>query len=314
MYGALAPQEDNTVKLSLPTLAGGTLLFFAGAVLLASPAIAQTTGTSHPENLDDDIVVAAPQTPAAPAPALQTRTVAVAPAPRTQTDDIYKPYQPLGQTAGEVRSAQLTPAVDPADADIVTSYPYDPNALVEGTLIKVRLVGLLSTESTRPGSHFVATLTENVLHDGKVILPVGASLEGRVTEVRGGKRIGGGSAIHLEPETVALPDGTLYRLSARVIDVDAGHSTRVNDEGTIVGGNHTKGHVTTLAATTGGGAVTGAVLGGGVGAAVGAGIGAGVGTVLWLNQDRQQTLDEGTVLVFSLNRPMGLTPTTASNR
>jgi hypothetical protein len=293
-------------KITAPSLIAGTLL------LLASPAFAQTTGTSHPESLDDNIVVAAPQTPAAPAPALQTRTVA--PAPRPQTDDTYKPYQPAGQTAEVVHPALATPAVDPADADIVTSYPYDENALVEGTLIKARLVGTLSTESTRPGSHFIATLTENILHDGKVILPVGASLEGRVTEVRGGKRISGGAAIHLEPETVTLPDGTLYRLSARVIDLDAGHSTHVNDEGTIVGGNHIAGHVTTLAATTGGGAITGAVLGGGVGAAVGAGVGAGVGTVLWLRQDRQQTLPEGTLLIFSLNRPMGLIPTTAASR
>jgi len=289
-------------KIAVPTFIAGTLL------LMASPAFAQSTGTSHPENLDDDIVVAAPQTPAAPAPALQTH--AVAPAAPPQADDTYKPYRPAGQLA----PAQATPAVDPADADIVTSYPYDPNALVEGTLLKARLVGPLSTENTRPGSHFIATLSENVMHDGRVILPVGASLEGRVTEVRGGKRIGGGAAIHLEPETVTLPDGTLYRLTARVIDVDAGHGAHVNDEGTITGGDHTKGHVATLAATTGGGAVTGAVLGGGVGAAVGAGIGAGVGTILWLNQDRQQTLQEGTLLIFSLNRPMGLIPSTANNR
>jgi hypothetical protein len=301
-------------KMTTPTLIAGTLL------LLASPAFAQTTGTSHPETLDDSITVVAPQTSTvtvapAPAPALQTRTVA--PAPPPQADDTYKPYQPYqpaGQTAEVVRPARPTPAVDPADAEIVTTYPYDPNALVEGTLIKARLIGTLSTENTRPGSHFIATLTDSVMHDGRVILPIGASLEGRVTEVRGGKRISGGAAIHLEPETITLPDGTLYRLSARVIDLDTGHKTRVNDEGTIVGGSNTKAHVTTLAATTGGGAVAGAVLGGGVGAAVGAGIGAGVGTILWLNQDRQQALEEGTLLIFSLNRPMGLIPSTAAHR
>jgi hypothetical protein len=290
-----------------------TATLAAAMLLMASPTFAQTTGTSHPESLDDSIVVAAPQnstvTATPPAPTLQTR----APQPTIQTDDTYRPYhpsQPPAQTAEAVRR----PAVDPADEGVVTTYPYDPNALVEGTLLKARLVGELSTESTKPGSHFIATLSENVLHDGKVILPVGASLEGRVTQVRNGKRISGGAAIHLEPETVTLPDGTLYRLTARVIDLDNGHNSRVNGEGTIVGGNHTKGHVTTLAATTGGGAVTGAVLGGGVGAAVGAGIGAGVGTVLWLNQDRQQTLAEGTELIFSLNSPMTLTPSTANNR
>jgi hypothetical protein len=282
---------------SMPSLVASTFL------LLASPGFAQMSGTSHPEALDDNITVAAPQNSTVvvttPAPALRPRVVepVVAAAPRAEAEVVRPP----------LRAAEVDP-----DAGIVTSYPYDENALVEGTLLKARLVGSLSTESTRQGSHFIATLTQNVEHDGKVILPVGASLEGRVTEVRAGKRISGGAAIHLEPETVTLPDGTLYRLTARVIDLDSGHSSHVNDEGTIVGGNHTTGHVATLAATTGGGAVAGAVLGGGVGAAVGAGIGAGVGGVLWLNQDRQQTLGDGTELVFSLNRPMALTPATTT--
>jgi len=287
------------VKHSISTLIAGTSL------LLAAPVFAQNSGTSHPEKLDDTITVTAPQNSvvtvappaAAPAPALQTR----------QPEEVYvAPAPPAAQYAPQ--PAQVRQSADPADAGIVTDYPYDPNALVEGTLIKARLVGSLSTETTPRGTSFVATLTENVLHDGRVILPAGASLEGLVTEVRGGKRLTGGSALHIVPETVTLPDGTQYRIAARLIDLDAGHNARVNGEGTIVGGDHTTGHVVTLGATTGGGAIAGAVVGGGVGAAVGAGIGAGVGTVLWLNQDRQQTLPEGTKLIFSLNRPMELTP------
>ena len=291
----------KTLKLSLQGLAA------SGLLLLASPALAQMSGTSHPEALDDNINVVAPQkivTQAAPPVQQQSSAeeVYVAPAPVA-----HREAPPAHR---ELVRASATVAEDP-DAGIVTSYPYNENALSEGTVLKARLVGSLSTADTKPGSHFIATLSQNVEHNGKVILPMGASLEGRVTQVRSGKRISGGAALHLEPETVTLPDGTQYHLTARVVDLDSGHNSRVNDEGTIVGGNHTKGHVTTLAATTGGGAVTGAVLGGGVGAAVGAGIGAGVGTVLWLNQDRQQTLDEGTELVFSLNGPMNLTPAAA---
>src|SRR5205823_1813643 len=125
---------------------------------------------------------------------------------------------------------------------IVTTLPYSENSLSTGTLLKAHLVGTLSTETTRQGSHFIALLSNNVEHNGKVILPMGASLEGRVTTVRSGKRISGGAAIHLEPETVTLPDGTLYRLNARVTDLDGNHGTHVNDEGTIVGGNHNTGH------------------------------------------------------------------------
>jgi len=274
-------------------------------LLLTTPAFAQTTGTSHPETLNDDIVVApAPPPvvvtpPAAPAPALQPRIVEQAAPVQRQTAEVYQPYQP----------AVRPPENDP-DAGIVTSSPHYENALSEGTVLRARLVGELSTANTKQGSHFIATLSRNVEHDGRVILPVGASVEGRISEVRGGHRLGAAAAIHLVPESVTLPDGTLYRLDAQLIDLDAGRNTRVNSEGTVIGNDHTAGHLTTLGATTGGGAIAGAILGGGPGLLIGAGVGAGVGTVIWLRQDRQQTLQEGTELVFSLNRPMEITPTT----
>lgn len=286
------------MKLSIPALVGGTFL------LLSVPVIAQTTGTSHPETLKDDIVVAPPQAPVVqtppPAPALQPRVVEQ-PAPiQRQAEEAYQPATP----AHDVR----TPDND-LDAGIVTTAPHYENALSEGTVLRAHLVGELSTANTKQGSHFIATLSHNVEHDGRVILPVGASVEGRISEVRGGHRLGAAAAIHLVPESVTLPDGTLYRLDAQLIDLDAGRNTRVNSEGTVVGNDHTAGHLATLGATTGGGAIAGAIIGGGPGLLIGAGIGAGVGTVIWLRQDRQQTLQEGTELVFSLTSPMEITPT-----
>jgi hypothetical protein len=282
------------MKLSIPAL---TLL------LLTTPAFAQTTGTSHPEALNDDIVVAPPPAPVVitaaptPAPALQPRIVEQAAPVQRQSADVFLPYQPA-----------VRPPANDLDAGIVTTAPHYENALSEGTVLRARLVGELSTANTKQGSHFVATLSRNVEHDGRVILPVGASVEGRISEVRGGHRLGPAAAIHLVPESVTLPDGTLYRLDAQLIDLDGGRNTKVNGEGTVVGNDHTAGHLTTLGATTGGGAITGAIIGGGPGLLIGAGVGAGVGTVIWLRQDRQQTIMEGTELVFSLNRPMEITP------
>ena len=93
------------------------------------------------------------------------------------------------------------------DAGIVTYVPSRPGEIPEGTLVKVRLREDLSTLTTRPGTKFRAEVSEPVMRDGRVIVPVGSLLEGRVTWVRGGKRIGGPAAIHLEPRTVTLPDG-----------------------------------------------------------------------------------------------------------
>lgn len=306
------------MKISTPVLTGGIFLLFAAQVF------AQDSGMSHPETLNDTIVVAPPAsvvivTPASAAntPTLHTRaaqpTVQVVVPAESGPSEVYLPYQPYQPNQQPQHSASAVEvAALGADAGIVTTYPYAENALSAGTILRAHLVGTLSTDSTRAGSHFIATLAQNVEHNGRVILPVGASLEGRVTQISSGRRFSGGASIHLEPETVTLPDGTLYHLSARVVDLDSTQNAHVNDEGTIMGSDHNRGHAVTLGATTAGAALAGAAIGGGVGAAVGAGVGAGVGTVLWLKQDRGQSIPAGTELIFSLNSPMDLSPTAAA--
>jgi len=59
------------------------------------------------------------------------------------------------------------------------------------------------------------------------------------------------------------------------------------------------------------GAVTGAVLGGPGGALAGGIIGAGVITVHLLVDHPQATLEDGTVLLFTLSEPLNLVPATA---
>jgi hypothetical protein len=178
----------------------------------------------------------------------------------------------------------------------------------EGTLLKVRMNDALSTRTTIRGSAFTAAVAEDVQHDGSVVIPAGSVLDGMVTEVRGGRRISGRAAIHLEPRRVTLPDGTYYVLHAQVIDTSAENSVTINDEGTILRRDHAKETLAIVSATTGSAAVAGAMIGGGVGAAVGAGIGAGAGTILWLKQDRETALPKDTALVFSLTTPMMMHP------
>jgi hypothetical protein len=145
-----------------------------------------------------------------------------------------------------------------------------------------------------------------------VIVPTGAVLEGRVTWVRGGKRIGGPAAIHLEPRSVTLPDGGQYMLHARVIDTDSWDNTGVDDEGTITRKQSGKKTLGAMTLAAGGPMAAGAVIGGLPGAVIGAGVGAGVGTVIWLKQDRQAELPKDLELVFSLTEPMSTTPLSAT--
>jgi hypothetical protein len=150
-----------------------------------------------------------------------------------------------------------------------------------------------------------------MMRDGQVVVPVGSIMEGRVTWVRGGKRIGGSAAIHLEPRTVTLPDGAQYVLRARAIDTNSWENTKVDSEGTIMRSENTKRNLGVMGLTTGGGAAAGAMIAGPAGALVGAGVGAGVTTVLWLKQDRQAVLPKDLGLIFSLTEPMSVTPASA---
>jgi hypothetical protein len=288
-------------------------LVLAAAPVFAAPLFAQTSGVSHPDSApitsDDVAPTAKPSTPEA-TPALKPRPSAAIPATAAPaTTDAYGPYVPY--TGPKVASApvvtHVVPVENPEDAMIVTSVPERSGELREGTLLKTKMISTLSTESTVTGSRFTAEVTEPIERNGRVIIPVGSILDGRVTEVHGGKRITGGALLHLETTNVTLPDGTHYIVHAQVIDT--GNSDfKVTDEGTLKKKDHAKETLAVMGGVTGAGAATGAMLGGGVGAAVGAGIGAGVSTVIWLKQDRQATLPKDVRLVFSLTTPMILTP------
>jgi hypothetical protein len=298
-----------------------SILTAAAIFTLASQSYAQETGVSHPESLDDNISATAPvpatkPSPAVPMPATtQSRVVEQTP----QTSPL-KPH-PSSNTAllqTPVETAAISPhtftVTDDVNSGIVTEVPSAANELPEGTLLKVRLTQEISTEYTEHNSRFEAELTHPIERHGIVMLPAGAILNGRITEMRSGRHIGKGAAIHLEPESITMPDGSLYKLNAQVIDVFPGAANEqrmhITSEGTIISNDRTPGTVAALGATTTTGAITGAALGGGVGAVVGAGIGAGVSTAIWVNQTTTQTLHQGTEIVFSLNQPMLLEPST----
>jgi hypothetical protein len=283
----------------------------AALVLVAVPALAQTTGVSNPDSVTitttDDNGAQPALTPRTQTAKPSAATPAIAPAPASAGTTVYGPYVPYNGAAA-VSSAQSSAApADDLDAMIVTSVPEREGELREGTLLKTRIKENLSTATTVRGSRFTAELTEPIERKGRVIIPVGSVLEGRVTEVHGGRRISGTAALHLETHDITLPDGTHYVVHAQLIDTGKSEF-RVTDEGTLKRRDRAKENLAVVSLATGTGAVTGALVGGGVGAVVGAGIGAGVSTVIWLKEDRQATLPKDVQLVFSLTTPMILTP------
>jgi hypothetical protein len=226
---------------------------------------------------------------------------------RTAEDTAAAPRETAYAPGATMRSGYTSEvALADADSRIVMAVDGPANELPEGTLIKARIREAFSSSQPVTGQEFHADLTEAVEWQGRVLIPVGATLTGRVTDVHAGKRISGSASIHLQPTEVTMPDGVRYKIRAQVVDTDIYNHVRVDSEGTIVRKDHAAKTVATLGAVTGAGIVTGAVIGGVPGAVVGGALAAGVGTAVWLKQDHQTEIPAGTRIIFSLNQTLAV--------
>lgn len=301
----------------------------AAAVMLVSAAAYgqqaapdQYSGVAKPPS-DDTIVANADMQPAAqpaaakPSPSTPAAAPAVAPPPATcappaTSNNTYNPDNDIVSSV-PAQGGPITPTAQlqtrNPDAGIVTYVPSPANQLPEGTNIRVRMTQGISTRETTAGTEFKAEVTTAVFKDGRIIVPPGSMLKGRVVSVRQGHHFTGAATLHLRPDMILLPDGTAYHLYARVIQSQA-PGTRTDSEGGIEPSSHWKKNAVEYGAGAGVGAVVGAQLAGPHGAIIGAGIGAGVVTAHLLTQHPDAAVvPEGSIVTFSLSEPMELTPT-----
>jgi hypothetical protein len=181
-------------------------------------------------------------------------------------------------------------------------------SLPTGTSLTVKLENNLSTSSTKTGDIFSARVTEPVLLDGKTAIPVGATVQGRVAQVSEPRRISGRPTIGILPDTLVMPDGQKFVLSASLAETNLHNGTEVNDEGQFKGKGYNGQDLTEIGMATGGGMVIGGLAGGGKGVVIGGAIGATATVVHWLGKKKSATLLAGTELVMELNRPLDMTP------
>jgi len=183
-------------------------------------------------------------------------------------------------------------------------------SLPAGTSVKVKLDNALTTFSSKSGDPFSARVTEAVLLDGKTVLPIGATVEGRVTQATEPRRIAGKPTIAIFPETVVLPSGERYLLNATLVDTSLRNGTDVNDEGQFKGKGHDGKDMTEIGMGTGGGMLVGGLIGGGKGVFIGGAVGATATVAHWLGKKNSAMLPAGTELVMELSRPLAMTAAT----
>ena len=183
-------------------------------------------------------------------------------------------------------------------------------SLPAGTTLKARLENNLATYSNKQGDPFSARVTEAVLLDGKTVVPVGATVEGRVTQVSEPRRYVGKPTIGIFPETLIMPNGERFMLSAALTGTSLHNGTNVNSEGEFKGKGHNGGDLTEIGLGTGGGMLVGGLAGGGKGVLIGGAVGATVTVAHWLSKKNSALLPAGTELIMELSRPMEMNAAT----
>src|ERR1700690_889063 len=183
-------------------------------------------------------------------------------------------------------------------------------SLPAGTTVKVKLDNALTTFSSKSGDPFSARVTEAVMLDGKTVLPIGATVEGRVTQATEPRRIAGKPTIAIFPETVVLPNGEHYMLNATLVDTSLRNGTDVNNEGQFKGKGHDGKDMIEIGMGTGGGMLVGGLIGGGKGVLIGGAVGATATVAHWLGKKNSAMLPAGTELVMELSRPLEMTAAT----
>jgi hypothetical protein len=301
------------------------LALVAGAVALSpalpgqnTPKPSPYTGVSQPP--PDDTITTDEATPPSklvtrPAPAVAASPAMtpipagaqmVSSSPRAAENPDYGMIgdsQPAAATADVPKPA---PVADP-DADIVTSVPIRPGELPSGTLLHMALNQEISSQDSQPGTDFSGRVEADVTSAGKVVIPQGSEVIGKVLRVSEGHRFGGPALVRLRPDVVVLPDGSRYVMRAQIVDTDG--KSRIDGEGTLTPKSRIKSNAIKEGAGIGTGAVAGALMGGPVGAVVGSAIGAGVMTTHILVQTPAEVrVPKDANLTLSLTEPMMITP------
>jgi hypothetical protein len=161
-----------------------------------------------------------------------------------------------------------------------------------GTKLSVTLSTSLDSGKNKAGDVFTGNLSNDIMVDGKAVLPKGTAVEGKVVAAEGSGRVSGRASMSLTL-TSATVDGKAVALNTKNHSAEA-EGTKGRDAAVIGGG-------------AGVGAAIGAIAGGGKGAAIGAAVGGGGGTAAVLaTKGKEVKYPAETKLEFTLEQEVQL--------
>lgn len=169
-----------------------------------------------------------------------------------------------------------------------------------GTVLQVRTVEALSSETSHESDPWHGTLNSDIVVDDQTVIPAGAEVDGRVMEAHAATHYSGGASLVLGLEKISF-NGKTYQIATNTWERKA--ATRGKN---------------TVEKTAGGaavGAILGGIFGGGKGAAIGsvagAGAGAGANTI---TKGQRVDLRPETLVSFQLQNPISVMPSASTDR
>lgn len=165
--------------------------------------------------------------------------------------------------------------------------------LPEGTAIRVRLDQDLGSKISNPGDNFTATVADDILVNGHVVVPKEARADGTVIDAKPLGKFKGGAVLAIRLERVRTRWGSYPVHTSTISRAEKGKGKRT---AVVAGGG------------AGLGALIGGLAGGGKGAAIGLLAGGGAGTAgAAFTGNKQIVLPAETLLTFTLDHSVHIT-------
>ena len=198
----------------------------------------------------------------------------------------------LGSNGLGATAAVNTPPPPPPPPQKVTVPP--------GTVLQVRTVEGLSSETNHEADVWHGTLNSDIVVDDQTVIPAGADVEGRVMEAHAATHYSGGASLVLNLEKVSF-NGKTYQVATDTWQRKG--DTRGKNTAEKVGGGAAVG------------AILGGIFGGGKGAAIGATAGAGAGAgANTITKGQKVELRPETLVSFKLQNPISVMPSASTER
>jgi len=264
------------------------------AATQTAPAPVQQASVPAPAVVEPAKPLAKPKAPVKVARAARPAPVAAAPVhPATAPEPPATPRPTTNTSIAVIPPDQVTVAPEPERPRAPEPPKERRITIPSGTVIPVRMIEPISTESDHIGQTFKASLDAPVVVNYETIIPRRADAFVKVVEAKSAGQLTGKPELKVQLDSVVI-DGKRYTIDSNVFLREGESQTKQTAKkaglGALIG------------------AGIGAIAGGGKGAAIGATVGAGGGVAVEAaSKSEQATIDSETRIDFRLEGPLEVT-------